>query len=256
MVDNLASGPNSSNVHPPEYCQPTIHCQIQRLQLHNNICPEAQGLYEPVVCPAGSYCPAGGKEQYVCPSGSFCPLGSYEPWRCDALAYCPAGSIRQFRLLGLLIAVLLDIALALYIFRAPIIRAIRKYGESRHSEVLSDQSSLESQDLKKVQDWSNEDLSAFVQSVKRCVGTSELGLSFKFQDVSLVLPDSRKVLLNDINCTIGAGQLWGIMGASGAGKSTFVNVLTGKMTATSGKVLASGFNDTVVSYVDQYSPGF
>eukprot|EP00472_Partenskyella_glossopodia_P014737 CAMPEP_0197515108 /NCGR_PEP_ID=MMETSP1318-20131121/338_1 /TAXON_ID=552666 /ORGANISM="Partenskyella glossopodia, Strain RCC365" /LENGTH=756 /DNA_ID=CAMNT_0043063387 /DNA_START=29 /DNA_END=2299 /DNA_ORIENTATION=- len=53
------------------------------------------------------------------------------------------------------------------------------------------------------------------------------------------------------NCTITAGTRMGIMGPNGAGKSTFLKLLTGRLTATEGKVTtAEGFK---LAYFGQHS---
>ena len=46
--------------------------------------------------------------------------------------------------------------------------------------------------------------------------------------------------LKDINLTIGAGDIYGIIGMSGAGKTTVLNILGGMDTATTGKVSVDG----------------
>lgn len=242
----MTLGPFNSIEHPPEYCQPTVPCQIQRLQLLYNICNESQGLYEPIICRPGYYCPSPGKEELICPSGNYCPLGSHEPWPCDALAYCPEGSSRQHTMLGLVLLVFFDLVLLTIILWTPCVRIYHKLFGIRRHDGVRDPWDSELQELKSSPRSGNSELAEFVESVRRYVGVNELGLSFEFRDVSLRLPKTGKPLLMDINCSIEAGQLWGVMGASGAGKSTFVNVLTGKMDATAGQVLTCGFSGSTV----------
>jgi len=55
------------------------------------------------------------------------------------------------------------------------------------------------------------------------------GLSFRF-------PDSTKDVLSDINLTITKGESIGIMGASGAGKTTLMNLLLGFWQPTQGEI--------------------
>lgn len=51
----------------------------------------------------------------------------------------------------------------------------------------------------------------------------------------------KRVLFDEVNVTFNQGNCYGIIGANGAGKSTFLKVLTGKMEANSGSVhLESG----------------
>lgn len=65
------------------------------------------------------------------------------------------------------------------------------------------------------------DLHLFVQSLSKCLGATKFGLSFDFQDLGFKAPSNGKVILSDVSGTIHAGSLWGVMGASGAGKCMF-----------------------------------
>jgi len=49
-----------------------------------------------------------------------------------------------------------------------------------------------------------------------------------------------KVALNDISFSIDKGEVVGLLGNNGAGKSTIMNIITGYISATSGTVLVSG----------------
>lgn len=46
----------------------------------------------------------------------------------------------------------------------------------------------------------------------------------------------KRVLFDDVNVTFTQGNCYGIIGANGAGKSTFLNILSGKMEPTSGHI--------------------
>ena len=46
----------------------------------------------------------------------------------------------------------------------------------------------------------------------------------------------KRVLFDDVNITFNSGNCYGIIGANGAGKSTFLKILSGKQEATSGNV--------------------
>lgn len=48
--------------------------------------------------------------------------------------------------------------------------------------------------------------------------------------------------LNDISFTIGEGEVVGLLGPNGAGKSTAMNILTGYLAPTSGRVLVGGLD--------------
>ena len=48
------------------------------------------------------------------------------------------------------------------------------------------------------------------------------------------------VAADDINVSVGEGEVIGIIGANGAGKTTFVNMVTGYLTPTSGQIFFEG----------------
>ena len=72
------------------------------------------------------------------------------------------------------------------------------------------------------------DINQFIQSLSKCTLASKFGLSFEFEDLKFQPNKKCKPILSEVSGTIRSGTLWGVMGASGAGKSTFVNVLMGK----------------------------
>ncbi|PMD65031.1 P-loop containing nucleoside triphosphate hydrolase protein [Hyaloscypha bicolor E] len=92
------------------------------------------------------------------------------------------------------------------------------------------------------------DLHLFVQSLSKCLGATKFGLSFEFQDLGFKPPKSAKPILSDVSGAINAGSLWGVMGASGAGKSTFVNVLMGKTAHTGGITKVNGVAGKISKY--------
>jgi ABC-type multidrug transport system ATPase subunit len=108
------------------------------------------------------------------------------------------------------------------------------------------------------------DLHLFVQSLSKCLGATKFGLSFEFQDLGFKAPSNGKVILSGVSGTIHAGSLWGVMGASGAGKcksqwlsiqlrvlmflATFVNVLMGKTANTSGVTKVNGVAGNISKY--------
>ena len=61
------------------------------------------------------------------------------------------------------------------------------------------------------------DLGLFIQSMSR-MGGNHGGLSFGFDSLNYQPIKSRKSILSGVTGTIDHGTLWGIMGASGAGK--------------------------------------
>lgn len=61
-----------------------------------------------------------------------------------------------------------------------------------------------------------------------------------FDHVSYRYPGAEKDSLTDICCTIPLGATVGLVGRSGAGKSTFINILSGLLEPTSGQLLVDG----------------
>lgn len=66
------------------------------------------------------------------------------------------------------------------------------------------------------------DLHLFVQSLKKCLGANQFGLSFEFENLQFQPKKSPKPILADVSGMINAGSLWGVMGASGAGKCEYL----------------------------------
>lgn len=52
----------------------------------------------------------------------------------------------------------------------------------------------------------------------------------------------KKPALDNISLQIGAGQMWGLVGPDGAGKTTFLRLLNGLLLADSGEIRVSGLN--------------
>ncbi|KAI9745242.1 MAG: hypothetical protein M1818_001520 [Claussenomyces sp. TS43310] len=92
------------------------------------------------------------------------------------------------------------------------------------------------------------DLRAFVQSLSKCLGATRFGLSFEFQDLKFRPPKSIEPVLSEVTGNIDSGSLWGVMGASGAGKSTFVNVLMGRQAHTGGITKVNGDSSNIRKY--------
>ena len=79
-----------------------------------------------------------------------------------------------------------------------------------------------------------------IKSLSRSTVAASIGLSFEFDNLSYQPRGCRKPLLAQVTGEINNGSFWGVMGASGAGKSTFVNVLMGKHSHTGGVTKING----------------
>lgn len=64
----------------------------------------------------------------------------------------------------------------------------------------------------------------------------------EFRNVSFCYPESEKLILDDINIKIAPGETFAILGSTGCGKSTLVNLLPRFYDVTSGEVLIDGIN--------------
>ena len=87
----------------------------------------------------------------------------------------------------------------------------------------------------------------------------------KFQDISLSY--GNRIILDNINFEINEGQIFGMLGPNGVGKSTIFNLITGLIKPKTGKILING-NDVTnlpvylrtrefkIGYVPQYGGYF
>jgi len=72
------------------------------------------------------------------------------------------------------------------------------------------------------------------------VGVGELKGDIEFKDVSFYYKDSKYASIDEFNLTIKAGDRVGIIGQTGAGKSTFLRMLTGLEAPTKGSIYLDG----------------
>lgn len=71
-------------------------------------------------------------------------------------------------------------------------------------------------------------------------GKTDVHGQIEFRDVSFTYPGSTQVILKDINLTIRSGETVAIMGTTGCGKSSLVNLIPRFYDATEGTVLVDG----------------
>ncbi|MFM9984923.1 MAG: ATP-binding cassette domain-containing protein [Flavobacteriales bacterium] len=71
---------------------------------------------------------------------------------------------------------------------------------------------------------------------------SKQNIVYRAENVSYYFPTNKKQALHQFNLNEESGNLVGIMGGSGAGKSTCLNVLNGNYTPTYGKVTINGYD--------------
>ena len=64
----------------------------------------------------------------------------------------------------------------------------------------------------------------------------------EFENVSLAY--GNRLILDNINFKINEGQIFGMLGPNGVGKSTIFNLITGLVTPNNGKIKIAGENVT------------
>ncbi|KAI4166144.1 MAG: hypothetical protein LQ342_000030 [Letrouitia transgressa] len=92
------------------------------------------------------------------------------------------------------------------------------------------------------------DLDLFIQSMSKSMDTGRFGLSFEFTNLMFKPKSAATPVLSEVTGQISQGSLWGVMGASGAGKTTFVNVLMGKKAHTGGITRINGVVGDIKKY--------
>jgi ABC-type multidrug transport system ATPase subunit len=91
-------------------------------------------------------------------------------------------------------------------------------------------------------------LRAFVESMRKATDAAHFGLSFHYSGLSFQPGRAPKPIIQNITGSIKRGSLVAVMGGSGAGKSTFVNVLMGKITKTKGAVMINNVPGRIKRY--------
>ncbi|GFH41772.1 spermidine/putrescine import ATP-binding protein PotA [Lactococcus hodotermopsidis] len=77
----------------------------------------------------------------------------------------------------------------------------------------------------------------------------------QFKNVKKIFDDNGQVVLNDINFELESGKFYTLLGASGSGKSTILNIIAGLMDATSGDIFLDGerINDVPINKRDVHT---
>ncbi|KAI1329472.1 hypothetical protein F5Y16DRAFT_366093 [Xylariaceae sp. FL0255] len=91
-------------------------------------------------------------------------------------------------------------------------------------------------------------LRAFIDSMRKATDAQHFGLSFTYTDLKFHPKGVPKPILQNVTGSIDRGSLTAVMGGSGAGKSTFVNVLMGKTTNTGGSVTVNNVPGKIKRY--------
>ena len=85
---------------------------------------------------------------------------------------------------------------------------------------------------------------------KASIGLPE-NVEIEFRNVSFAYPGTQKLILRNVNLTIKRGESLSLVGANGAGKTTFVKLICRFYEPTEGEILVNGVNVKDISY-DEY----
>ncbi|KAJ3023290.1 UNVERIFIED_CONTAM: hypothetical protein HDU68_008692 [Siphonaria sp. JEL0065] len=226
----------------PVQCPPDFSCFF--LRSWGLVCPTPQGVFEPMACPHGFYCP-DYKTVLPCPAGFYCLSGQVEPAPCEFLSFCSVGTISQQHYGLLVIVVAFDVILALvYLVLRIRENGLANPGKSFFGGKKTANEFLVADDTKGQGEFTRmatldaheieRNISALTAGFHKGLdGRDDLQMNYEFDGLGLTLPDG-KTILESVSGSINAGRMTAIMGPSGAGKTTFMNVLMGKVARTSG----------------------
>ncbi|KAK7931561.1 hypothetical protein PG985_002273 [Apiospora marii] len=91
-------------------------------------------------------------------------------------------------------------------------------------------------------------LRGFVESMRKATDASRLGISFAYSGLQFHPRSAPKPILQGVTGSIERGTLTAVMGGSGAGKSTFVRLLMGKLTNTGGAIMVNNSPGKIKRY--------
>ena len=236
----------------------------------------AKGSYCPpggaqkIQCPSGHFCSIGAYEPIKCSFDALCPIGSYRdrsllplillivldvllisvilipkiPWsgrrgspqrnRRGAKQLRKALSFSQFGAQKRQYLPIHDSGIQLESRISGVRRADTGFLAAMDNDFAFDESNAVDDERP------DSNIQQFVQSLSRCTTAASIGLSFEFDNLSYQPKGHSQPILTQVTGEITNGSFWGVMGASGAGKSTFVNVLMGKHSHTGGVTKING----------------
>ena len=184
------------------------------------------------LCPAGFYCKAPDSDPVVCASGHYCPKGSVVMTECvGAFQVCEEEGMVRPRYTASS-SIIFGCAAAALVF-AVFLFAFRKDRKRRRDLTASAPVRAKGADL-----------------LPNLTEKGELRMDVAFDKMGLKLNGSKKKVLNSVTGTVKAGRITAAMGPSGAGKTTFMNVLAGKASygITTGRITINGGEEDVMEY--------
>ncbi|KAI0386405.1 hypothetical protein F5Y04DRAFT_121830 [Hypomontagnella monticulosa] len=241
-------------------------------------CPTEYGGREILPCPEGTYCQPGAPTPTPCSFGSYCPEKStYETFIIPIIVLVAIDLLLAFGFVWYLIRKRFWRSREQSIGRLrskknTFTGAITGYkelsgGQDQDHEMMPmtatympgqdgwtgfeaalDFPTPESSTMDVTESGFSPQLRAFVESMRRATDSGRFGLSFQYTDLSFQPKGSVKPILQSVTGSIERGSLTAVMGGSGAGKSTFVNVLMGKTTNTGGTVMINNVPGKIKKY--------
>ena len=162
------------------------------------------------------------------------------------LSSCNAGTVNQTSLTGVFAVAFIDFCLIFGYYLSKWYKRKgynRKVSDSFYSETMSKDSVVSNKDsvVRPSKPRKNSTVSLLVDYFRRGFNGKGIKTWFSFSDMGLKLPNG-KVVLTGVTGEIRSAKMTAIMGPSGAGKTTFMNVLCGKVTRTCGKLLVLGLS--------------
>ena len=91
-----------------------------------------------------------------------------------------------------------------------------------------------------VEDFFN--IRTYTESGSQMLSKNENSYTIEFHNVSFQYAGTQNYALKDINLKINSGEKYAIVGENGAGKTTFIKLLTRMYRPTEGKILLNGIN--------------
>lgn len=86
------------------------------------------------------------------------------------------------------------------------------------------------------------DTEATIEDGNKEIGESDIKGEIEFRNVNFKYPDAEDYVLSDINFSVKKGETLAIIGATGCGKSTVINLIPRFYDVTEGEVLVDGVN--------------
>jgi len=187
------------------------------------LCPE--NSQQPAYCCEGWYCPDSTYAE-PCPEGNWCPLGTVKPKKCFGLGLskCPERTVKAPKY-GIFIVFIVFFVVVALLFA--IKNRVLKMKYTEYNNLL--------------QHYMKE------KEHPKAVAIDHQKFDIKFENLGKVLPN-KTTIMKGVSGKFKAGRTCAIMGPSGAGKTTIVNLITEKVKRTSGEIYINGKKDSLKKY--------